>query len=93
MSYPDLKTGSDNLKINFNNLIKYLFFKNEDSRTSVSTDLPPRKYYFAIWVQISIVAFFLILSGLFSGLNLGLMALTPQELMLISKSGLIFLNF
>lgn len=65
-----------------------MVFKNDDARTFVSTDLPPRKYYFAIWVQIIIVAFLLVLSGLFSGLNLGLMALTPQELMLISKSGI-----
>lgn len=59
----------------------------DDLRTSVSTDLPPRKYYFPMMVQIAIVAFLLVLSGLFSGLNLGLMALSPQELMLISKSG------
>jgi hypothetical protein len=59
----------------------------DDLRSSISTDLPPRKYYFPMGVQIGVIAFLLVLSGLFSGLNLGLMALTPQELMLISKSG------
>uniref|UniRef100_A0A915DL98 CNNM transmembrane domain-containing protein n=1 Tax=Ditylenchus dipsaci TaxID=166011 RepID=A0A915DL98_9BILA len=59
----------------------------DDLRSSISTDLPPRKYYFPMGVQIGVIAVLLVLSGLFSGLNLGLMALTPQELMLISKSG------
>jgi hypothetical protein len=59
----------------------------DDLRTSISTDLPPRKYYFPIAVQIAIIGVLLVLSGLFSGLNLGLMSLTPQELLLISKSG------
>jgi len=59
----------------------------DDLRTSVSTDIPTRKYYFPFAVQVSIIAVLLVLSGLFSGLNLGLMSLTPQELMLISKSG------
>ncbi|KAI6205578.1 hypothetical protein M3Y94_00808100 [Aphelenchoides besseyi] len=59
----------------------------DDLRTSVSTDLPPRKYYFPMGIQIAIISVLLILSALFSGLNLGLMALTPQELTLISKSG------
>lgn len=58
---------------------------------SISTNIPPRKYYFDIWIQIFIIVCLLILSGLFSGLNLGLMTLTPQELKLICKSG-IFIN-
>ncbi|KAK6762649.1 hypothetical protein RB195_023391 [Necator americanus] len=56
-------------------------------RTRISTEVPPRQYYFALWIQISIISCLLVLSGLFSGLNLGLMSLTPQELMLIQKSG------
>ena len=60
----------------------------DDLRTSISTDIPPRKYYFPMGFQIAIITVLLVLSGLFSGLNLGLMALTPQELMLISNSGM-----
>jgi metal transporter CNNM len=64
--------------------------KVDDLRCSVSTDMPPRKYYFPVAIQISVVAALLVLSGLFSGLNLGLMSLTPQELTLISNSGFYF---
>ena len=45
----------------------------DDLRTSISTDIPPRKYYFPMGLQISIIGVLLIASGLFSGLNLGLM--------------------
>ncbi|KAF7640235.1 hypothetical protein Mgra_00000063 [Meloidogyne graminicola] len=68
-------------------LFELPFYLVDDLRCSVSTDMPPRKYYFPIYIQISIVAALLVLSGLFSGLNLGLMSLTPQELTLISNSG------
>ncbi|KAH7707332.1 ancient conserved domain protein 4 [Aphelenchoides avenae] len=54
---------------------------------SIITDLPPRQHYFPIGIQIPIICVLLVFSGLFAGLNLGLMALTPQELKLISKSG------
>ena len=59
----------------------------DDVRSFVSTDTPPRVYYFPVALQIAIITVLLVLSGLFSGLNLGLMALSPQELTLISKSG------
>ncbi|CAJ0568722.1 unnamed protein product, partial [Mesorhabditis spiculigera] len=58
-----------------------------EARTWISTLPAPRKYYFPFPVQVTILAVLLVLSGLFSGLNLGLMALTPQELSLIMKSG------
>uniref|UniRef100_A0AC35EZP2 CNNM transmembrane domain-containing protein n=1 Tax=Panagrolaimus sp. PS1159 TaxID=55785 RepID=A0AC35EZP2_9BILA len=68
-------------------MIEQPYLLVDDLRTSISTDIPPRKYYFHMGVQIAIITVLLVCSGLFSGLNLGLMALTPQELMLISNSG------
>uniref|UniRef100_A0A8R1XU21 CNNM transmembrane domain-containing protein n=5 Tax=Onchocerca TaxID=6281 RepID=A0A8R1XU21_ONCVO len=63
------------------------FIKLHDLRATISTEIPPRQYYLPIGIQIAVICCLFVLSGLFSGLNLGLMALTPQELMLIQKSG------
>ncbi|CAD5233733.1 unnamed protein product [Bursaphelenchus xylophilus] len=67
--------------------IKLPYLLVNDLQSAVSTSLPERQYYFPLPIQISIIIVCLVLSALFSGLNLGLMTLTPQELMLISKSG------
>ncbi|KAM3719376.1 Metal transporter cnnm-2 [Dirofilaria immitis] len=59
----------------------------DESRNSIVTETPTRIYYLPVYLQISIIFVLFCLSALFSGLNLGLMALSPQELMLIQKCG------
>uniref|UniRef100_A0A0N4Z0S2 Flavin-containing monooxygenase n=1 Tax=Parastrongyloides trichosuri TaxID=131310 RepID=A0A0N4Z0S2_PARTI len=81
-----------------NTLFKLCYHKKEDEAkktftlvterdTFISTEIPPRVYILPFWIQIFMIILFIFLSGLFSGLNLGLMSLTPQELELIYKSG------
>ncbi|MCP9257398.1 Metal transporter CNNM4 [Dirofilaria immitis] len=69
--------------------IEQHFMMLHDLRATISTEIPPRQYYLPMGIQIAVICCLFVLSGLFSGLNLGLMALTPQELMLIQKSEVI----
>ncbi|CAJ0602039.1 unnamed protein product [Cylicocyclus nassatus] len=59
----------------------------DDVSTWITTEKPPKEYFLPLPVQIMVIAFLLSLSALFSGLTLGLMSLTPQELELVMKAG------
>lgn len=61
----------------------------DDISTWLTTERPPKEYFLPLPIQIACIGFLLILSALFSGLTLGLMSLTPQELELVIKSGAI----
>ncbi|CAO4372158.1 unnamed protein product [Caenorhabditis nigoni] len=59
----------------------------DDISTWLTTERPPKEYFLPLPLQITCIGFLLCLSALFSGLTLGLMSLTPQELELVIKSG------
>ncbi|VDN35164.1 unnamed protein product, partial [Cylicostephanus goldi] len=59
----------------------------DDDRTWINTKETLKEHYLPISVQVGILGVLFTMSALFSGLNLGLMTLSIQELNLIIKSG------
>ncbi|CAJ0584394.1 unnamed protein product, partial [Mesorhabditis spiculigera] len=59
----------------------------EGIHTYITTRVTPKEYIMPFYLQCSVLAFLLSMSALFSGLNLGLMSLSINELQLIMKCG------
>ncbi|XP_051559547.1 metal transporter CNNM2-like isoform X2 [Myxocyprinus asiaticus] len=62
----------------------WIYHDGEDTMVIVVEE---RKFLLPFWLQVIFISMLLCLSGMFSGLNLGLMALDPMELQIVQNCG------
>uniref|UniRef100_A0A8B9JP21 Metal transporter n=1 Tax=Astyanax mexicanus TaxID=7994 RepID=A0A8B9JP21_ASTMX len=62
----------------------WVYHEGHDTKVLVVEE---RKFLLPFWLQVIFIAMLLCLSGMFSGLNLGLMALDPMELRIVQNCG------
>ncbi|XP_064173977.1 metal transporter CNNM2a isoform X1 [Anguilla rostrata] len=62
----------------------WVYHDGQDTKVIVVEE---RKFLLPFWLQVISIAMLLCLSGMFSGLNLGLMALDPMELRIVQNCG------
>ncbi|XP_075072329.1 metal transporter CNNM2 isoform X2 [Mixophyes fleayi] len=62
----------------------WVYHVGDDTRVIVEEE---KKFLLPFWLQVIFIALLLCLSGMFSGLNLGLMALDPMELRIVQNCG------
>ncbi|XP_078499802.1 metal transporter CNNM2 isoform X2 [Lissotriton helveticus] len=62
----------------------WVYHDGEDTKVIVGEE---KKFLLPFWLQVIFIGLLLLLSGMFSGLNLGLMALDPMELRIVQNCG------